>query len=463
MKINNTFIPTTWLQVSWEWDWDYNDRAWTNNGIATNITYATSVKWYTSEEWSFNWTSSVVTSTSTQDLHQSSDDFTVNAWIKPWTTQVSTAIIVDYDHWNATPANRGFVCQQNATTTNNFTFFFWDWSTYQSTWAFNLTASVWQMLTVVKSWTTMTTYVGNVSVSSWTVPATVNKPTTKYALGAFLATPWTREFTWSINLFKFYNQALTEEERNSLFLEWNRLFWPTNLLFNNTDFTKYSLPNLQDWLVLDISRAAVSWTYYDQSWNGNNWTETWTIDDTTKGLNNVMTFSWVNEYIANTTTALTLWQTLTVSFWVKPWTQINAVSHIVDLNHNDTGVSGGEWNWTILNVTTWSPLEYYFSYWNWSSFQWNLKVLFTANEWQLYTVTYASNSVKQYLNWILQTTQTTTGSISYANTQHQWIWNANSYLIDREFVWDISSIKIYNRALSVNEVQQLRYSNFLKN
>ncbi len=89
-------------------------------------------------------------------------NFSVEMWLKPGATQTTNACIIDDNYWFT---GRGWICQQNNTTTNQYIFSCY--TPYGSAGVtFNLAFNVWQHLTLVKSNTTIQVYINGVLVSS---------------------------------------------------------------------------------------------------------------------------------------------------------------------------------------------------------------------------------------------------------------------------------------------------------
>lgn len=233
-------IPTNGLVLDIPFDWNGSARIWLSC-TPTNFTWWKSEVGYINNVWVFNWTNASAKSTTTVNLLWTSNDFTFTIWIYPWSTQITTSNIFDYNHGDTTTANRGFTIQQNADIVNNYSLYFRDWSAYVNWWvSFQLTANVWQLLTCVKIWTTISHYINNVQQSTWTVTLNVNKPTAYFMLGDFITTWVHRWFNWKMWLCKIYNRGITQDERQLLYLEFLRKLWPTNIP---------AYPKLLSWLV----------------------------------------------------------------------------------------------------------------------------------------------------------------------------------------------------------------------
>ncbi|MFM7016671.1 MAG: LamG-like jellyroll fold domain-containing protein [Bacteroidota bacterium] len=85
-------------------------------------------------------------------------NFSIEMWLKPGAIQTPNACIMDDNYWFT---GRGWICQQNNTTTNQYIFSCY--TPYGSAGVtFNLTANVWQHVTLVKSNTAIQVYINGV-------------------------------------------------------------------------------------------------------------------------------------------------------------------------------------------------------------------------------------------------------------------------------------------------------------
>jgi len=304
---NPTFFDRTNLQHEWLLDWDWVDTEGSINLTATNITYNTAPFWYVSEISTFNGSSSSFANTTAQSIWVA-NAFTVSTWVDfttTWTFDNITYITPDI---SSPRTSAIYTYKDNA---EKFTI-----RLYNSSWTeFKryITGSnvAWKThLVFTWNWTSLLIYVDGVDVTSSATKSIDNAWTmTDSNRKVYIGSDMTTYHAWDIWLVRVFSTALSQSEIKNLYQEWLRRFWPTNLLFNNTDFSKYSLANLRDWLVLDISKAQYTTnTYADQSGNWNTWTATNTVD-TALWLNNTMQLtSWTLSWSSITFSTSACWE-----------------------------------------------------------------------------------------------------------------------------------------------------------
>lgn len=95
-----------------------------------------------------------------------------------------------------------------------------------------------------------------------------------------------------------YNRTLSNSEQRSLKDYMNRRLGYVRPRDTVYSFPKYSLPNLEQGKVCEISRAKnASGNYIDQTWNWNDGTPGWWITEWTIWQNTTMSFDWTDDYV----------------------------------------------------------------------------------------------------------------------------------------------------------------------
>lgn len=261
---------------------------------------------------------------------------------------------------------------------------------------------------------------------------------------------WRREvvqyFKWQIWLVKIYNKALSQEEINSINSEGIKYIYPQV-------YTPASLPTP----ILDISRSANSWIYYDQSWNGNNGTAT-NVTDSVKGKYNVMSFNGSTSFINITSTSLATllnWRNpFSISIWVKLDT-LTAWQIILDTRWSD-------FNWFFIELDSNSKLKAVRSDWAVAD-----TIAICNNAVVTWTfcnlvITYDWTNGKMYRDWIEQTwwTSTRTLNSNWDFKIGKWFaWNSSFWYLN----WSLINTKIYNSELNKVQAEQDYYSSFIPN
>lgn len=444
MEILNNPTHLDRTNLVWEWllDWDAKDTWWSNNGTATNVTWVASDRWYTSEVGSFNGTSSKITFWNT-GLPTWNNSISVNFWIN---TDTITWYTYPFFYWTEATNQALLVALDWINNDGTLTIGKYNSNIIESVWAIAIWK--WSMVTLTHDGTTVKLYLNWVFDNSATTSLWIVAGTNYLGWDKFSG--WAN---WRLWLARIYNTALSQQQIDALYIEWLRRFWPKDRLFNNTAFSKYSLPNLESWKVLEISKAAVSWTYYDQSGNGNNWTPT-SVTDTAVGLNNVMTFNGSTSYVTinnwvNTDNDFSL------SVWVSKTLLDTSIKYIWCDFDDRNCVLLYDWGLSLL----------YFQFYDWAttykaSIPYSLLVA-----WDIYNVTATRNKttwMKIYLNWVFIASNSYTWNWETL-TLTSTLWRHPSVPTTYNLDWDIALVKIYNRTLSAQEVQQLYYSNFIAN
>jgi len=204
--------------------------------------------------------------------------------------------------------------------------------------------------------------------------------------------------------------------------------------------------------------------YYDQSGNGNNWTAT-DVVDSTNWLNNVMSFNGSSSYVD-------LWNSLNSVFTNSFNISFNINKTSTNTSYIDTLFSNRYSNLTWFSFYTawalgWQPWEIWIEIANTSSdrtsYSFN-KIIENGKYYHIslnytYVWVWSVNTLSLFVNWERVFTSNTVKNIpSTSNILYLWRdWYNNAYRI----IWDISSIKIYNKALSETEIQQLYYSSYI--
>lgn len=455
---NPTHLDRTNLVWEWKLDWDAKDTWWSNDWTATNVTWVASDRGYTSEVGSFNGTSSYVNIPFSSNENFWTWAFSIWAWVK--TTQTAGAVIFNKREstWAHNAKLQGAI---NLTAWKvTFTVIWTEWTAYNVVSVASVNDGLYHLVeckSTGSSWQieVWIDWVQDNTAAIWATTVNFVTPTAMQIWRIYQSWIPFATFYYSGNvwLFRMYSSFITAEESNALYIEWLRRFWPKDRLFNNTAFSKYSLPNLESWKVLEISKAAVSWTYYDQSGNGNNWTPT-SVTDTAVGLNNVMTFNGSTSYVTinnwvNTDNDFSL------SVWVSKTLLDTSIKYIWCDFDDRNCVLLYDWGLSLL----------YFQFYDWAttykaSIPYSLLVA-----WDIYNVTATRNKttwMKIYLNWVFIASNSYTWNWETL-TLTSTLWRHPSVPTTYNLDWDIALVKIYNRTLSAQEVQQLYYSNFIAN
>lgn len=266
-------IPRNWLVWEWKLDGDALDTSWSgNNGTATNVTYVNTDRWYQGQCWVFDGSSSKIVTWNTS----------IPSWSSARTYSFFLKINVLPTIWNTM-----FAFSNWSWSLNNF---FW-LQLYNNWWVQEVNLAVyWPQLQVIET-LPLNTYIHFVCMFDWLQTLTMYKNWVMYATSWWYTSVnttltwiniWTyltgaSFFNWNIQSFRTYNRALSQQEIQSLYMEWLRKLWGSGLA------------PLTDWLVAmfetDWSTPlynVINWTVATTVW----WTATTDIFGNTKAISN---------------------------------------------------------------------------------------------------------------------------------------------------------------------------------
>ena len=138
------------------------------------------------------------------------NSFSIGCCVNPSSTQVQYANIFG-NHSSATQPNSGIVLQQNSTTNNQYFFAYGTGTIYKISSNFNLTASVYNYLTVTKNSTYTSVYVNGTRIVYNNFTESVS-PSTSLTFKIGLGFTSTRYWKGNISSFNIYNKELSASE-----------------------------------------------------------------------------------------------------------------------------------------------------------------------------------------------------------------------------------------------------------
>lgn len=427
-------ISRVWLVGEWLLDWNRNDTSWNwYNWSWSNVTYVKTTKWYQAQAWSFNGSSSSISTTYTRSWDTS--PFTLTAWIYSNNTTVWTRPV-----WWSDSSFRNSACSM-------YSFVWWSsnkmyWLIRSSTWtSYDLihnsiqNANTWEMYTLTYDWSTVNIYKNGVLDWTKTWVASIWNRALWFGRALNNSAP---VFNWQIQLARIYNRALSQDEIQLLYLEGQRKLWPTSIA---------SYPNLLDGIVyyadfkwnahnlVDGSLATVSWATLttDRFWNSNS----------------AYRLDWINDNI-------NIWNLFSkniksFSFWLK-------LDPSATYNWNTCILWWTAWlsvPWWLIRIwwATWIPNCITFS-WVWNFSLENGNMTYTRNVRQMWTFTTDWTTWKVYRDWILVYSASTTYNTLFNDNQtgyYLW-WNEYDNTYAKFQIWEILW---QTKTLSADEVSSL--------
>ncbi len=298
-------------------------------------------------------------------------------------------------------------------------------------------------------------------ITNFSIDSTTNTNTSSWTSASWTTLSWAISAPQiDYNSMKYYSGYFIHD--------WNK-YW-NSLYDTGYTFTAEELKNVQvytyaeyqnilkntkaDFSAMSIPTSGLVWKWdlngnaNDSSWNGNSWTPvnvTWT---SWLWWNTVANFNGTNSYIYNnspTWLSKTNWQEITANTWIK-WNWWGWYQDIMTIRWS-------AWhNWILYKHVDWSKLGFHGLT---NQYRWT----YTIPVWEWIMVTASVNSswtLKIYVNWQLK--DTFSWYTYWANYSNNFtIWSAWNSIYSEYFNWSISNALIYNRALSISEIQQLYY------
>lgn len=219
---------STSLVGYWQFNEGANTKAFDSTGLQhEGVISPTPANWITDsshQALSFNNTNSYVSIDDAEDL-KLTKDLTIGLWIKPAAIQADLAGVISKFN-NSTADYSGFVIEETGSNTNKFVF---NWGDGLA-WAFNLssaktvdlTADVWQYLTIVKNKTKVAYYINGILTQTAEADSAVSEVIAKNGLALLIGswfdtTPAAHNFNGSLDDVSLWNRALDSGEVGSLY------------------------------------------------------------------------------------------------------------------------------------------------------------------------------------------------------------------------------------------------------
>lgn len=198
--------------------------------------------------------------------------------------------------------------------------------------------------------------------------------------------------------------------------------------------------------------SGTTWT--DLSGNGNNGTLT---NGPTYSSSNggSIVFDGINDFaeIANPTALQN--QSFSISIWARPGTQDASIISIIDFDHDS------KQGWVLQSEDATSNRYYYLAWHDGSNFQPSGSfgsgkgIQLTTSSWQNVVFCKSGTSLIGYLNGNqVYSATASNGNVAYINGIKVRICSGFVLTTGREFTGNISSVKIYSKALTATEVTQ---------
>lgn len=443
-----------WLRQLWAWsdnilssavayydfNWDANDIIGWYNWTVSWATLTTDRFWITNRAYSFGVGTTYI----------STPNWTANFWTWDFTISIIWSVNTSWTDnvlWSNLTSSSPTWISIDRQFSNNVSFETWSWGSASVLISVNTyTSLVNKHITVTRVWTTHSIYI------DWVleVQSTLTVRNVTNAVGwAFWRYTYnnTKNLNWKVETWIFIPRWLSSEEVKELYnLSKTRYLYPLKKTFPL---------NLRDWLVLELNWDSSWTTYYDNSGNGNNWT--WTaVTNTRIGQHKIMWFNWSTSRIQvphsslfNFTNKFTINLTINQNV-LEEWKWILwKWQYQPDASWTNQFVLLSKSTWKIEFIVVTSAQTWFQS----------VQALSTGKNYRV-SLKYDWAFMYIYINWALDNTFVKTWNIPLTWTLQQLVfWDCSYNILDQKFNWNISNIKVYNRDLSHNEIQEDYFSN----
>jgi hypothetical protein len=369
-------------------------------------------------------------------------DFTISTWINPKTQSSGYNSIVNKGNW------RYYLGLYNDNRLD-----LWINNAISATAASGLSPNIWYHIVWVHSSSSGDydiVYVNGDNSSSLSINGNLPNPSADATnLGIGARNIGNYAFNGSIADVRIYNRALSSEEIIAL---------------NNSYNPKLSSGSLQKGLVFDMpltSSATKSSTVGSEIMTDKT---PYANDGQNSGASvgsEYSSFDGVNDYVNVTASTSYEVQNISIGFWINPSVQDNAIITLMDKDHSTIPNYQG---WVIQSEDATTNKYYYFAYYNGSNFEVagnygaGKGVQLIQGTWQYLTYTKSGKTLTGYINGVVVwgPFNASNSTIVYNSSRRLSIGHAiYSAINNRNFNGSIAGVKIYNRALSTEEIQLL--------
>lgn len=450
-------IPRNWLIWEWLLNWNANDTSW--SGLFHNKAI------------DFNWSNQSLRNTSEHDIWIA-NSWTIGIWIKPWSDTtywagffelrpilwVANSIWTEANKWEL---RLGMVSSLGSVIKDYrwaWQYLSWKIQHFVFTWD-------WEYLKWYKNWS-------EIIPSSRVVDSTWIMTSTNRRVFSMTNSVNSAYVKWSLSKINIWNTVLSPSEITSLYNSWKWYSIDTrnvNWSYNATSALRHQWALWKD--SADIGKDYIdSWGIniasnqqwissssvldFDSIWNDwiNNWV-TWESDDLSQWR--YWNFNWSSS-IDLWNWGL-VWNSWTISAWansnLNSWTQ--KIFHMRPDSWDKNEIRFGlESDWNIPYSFQVLITDALWSSWWFKNYYWS-----TIQPWDLhhYLATWDWADLKLFLDWKEEiiSIKTKDSTIIMTDTaRNRQIWK-NTAWTGQEWDWKIWNLKIFDRSLSLQEIQSL--------
>jgi hypothetical protein len=210
--------------------------------------------------------------------------------------------------------------------------------------------------------------------------------------------------------------------------------------------TSVASDNLVSWWKMDEANGVVA---FDSSLLGNEGalgaSMSFSGNGTSGIINRSLVFDGIDDYIEVPDNDNLTPNHITVSAWIKT----DAFSHLIDIisKRNSSNIGGFVWETSGAGGVV---IMYHYITGSWQS----VSVTIPNSQWALVTSTYDGETIKGYINGVLKSSNATPSGPLNNDSGFLRI-GANTASLNRFFKSQIDDVRVYNRALTANEIQAL--------
>lgn len=382
---------------------------------------------------------------------------------------ISTVTVISLSKWLNTTKDGKRIWDLNTITTALETYIYnqWEYPTPDSNISINFSWSLiinqWYLWTSVSNTINLKWEIKDPKDSSYYVYSISNDKSDFQLLSHFEQAPW--KLLWNLSS----NKAIWANNLSNRFIvtKWDKLWTivnsdntPVQDLYTGIDlniftweiksyFTKDDyIINTWWWIISSMAIYRSSVWYLDNSLslllNFDEWKSFVTYDKSKNNMNWQLIYwtkwvEWINwkwikfdgidsaKVIDKNNSSLDSSDWITISLWIS----------IEKLPSNYASIIDKQWAFWIKILSEWV-----YQWYIWST---NLNMNATINQWQNIILTYDKSNIKMYINGELISSVSDTSNIAI-NDYDLKIWEKN-------LLWSIDELRIYNRALNENEIK----------
>lgn len=261
--------------------------------------------------------------------------------------------------------------------------------------------------------------------------------------------------TWDVWAIYMFNKTLSSDEETLL-----EDITSKKYIYPFAKYTPQSLPKPK--LHLDWTNNWTTW--YDQSWNWNNWTQVGGVISWRIWQSKYSEFDWVNDYIDVWDIYSWSWSYV-IKTRFRPDVSATSIDYDIIFRYSDNlwyDTTRAYYWWYANNRITWKWLS-----WNLADANNTLNIDYTFVIWKTYDIAFVLNDIdktaKCFINWVLHTSWSFTGSLAKSNRAwpHKMSFGNRWYNANEWFNWKMIDQKFIEAEVTDKQIEEDFYSNYI--